>query len=77
MRWPVREERLLTVHTFIVSLLKTWKVTVVGIECDDAANAISRRPTPEIVLSRKKIFFLNSASKLPNWIIVDILKYLY
>ena len=35
-REPVREKRMLTVHT-IVSLLKAWKVTVVGIECDAAA----------------------------------------
>ena len=37
-------------------------------------NAISRRSTcsPEIVLSRKNI---NSASKVANWIIVDIFKY--
>ena len=36
-------------------------------------DAISRRSTPEIVLSRKN---LNSASKVANWIIhvVDILK---
>ena len=37
-------------------------------------NAISRRYTPEIALSRKN---LNSASEVANWIIVDILKYLY
>ena len=36
-RWPFREDRLLTVHTFIVSLLKAWKVTMVRTECDDAA----------------------------------------
>ena len=31
-------------HT-MVNLLKSWKVTVVGIECDIAAfNVISRRP---------------------------------
>ena len=35
-RGAIREERLLTVH-FIVSLPKAWKVTVVGIECHDAA----------------------------------------
>ena len=70
--WPValdvREERLLTAHIF-VSLLKAWKVTVEGIECDDTAfNIISRRPTPEIVLPRKKLFFPpNSASKLAKW----------
>ena len=45
------------------------------IECHDAIfNAISRRSTPEIVLSRKNI---NSANKVANWIIVDILKYLW
>ena len=32
-RWPVREECLLTEHI----LLKAWKVTVVGMECDDSA----------------------------------------
>ena len=37
-------------------------------------NTISRSSIPEIVLSRKN---LNSASKVANWIIVDILKYLY
>ena len=37
-------------------------------------NAISRRYTPETVSSGKN---LNSASKVANWIIVDILKYLY
>ena len=35
-REAVREERMLTVHT-IVSLLKAWKVTIVGLECDAAA----------------------------------------
>ena len=34
---------------------KVWKVTEVGIECD-VATVMSRRYTPEIVLSRK-IFF--------------------
>ena len=33
-------------------ILKAWKVTVVGIECDDAV--ISRKCTTEIVLSKKK-----------------------
>ena len=32
-QWPVIEERLPTVQ----SLLKAWKVTMVGIECDDTA----------------------------------------
>ena len=36
-------------------------------------NAISRRHTPQIVSSGKN---LNSASKVANWIIVDILKYI-
>ena len=35
-------------------------------------NALSRRSTPENVLSSKN---LNSSSKVANWIIVDILKY--
>ena len=35
-------------------------------------NIISRRSTPEIVLSRKTF-----ASKVENLIVVDILKYLY
>ena len=41
-------------------------------------DVISRRSTPVIVLSRKLVclFFQNSASKLANWIIVDIVKYL-
>ena len=39
-------------------------------------NVISRRSSPEIVLSRKNLFFLQiSASKVANWIIVDIIKY--
>ena len=58
-----------------VSLLKAWNVTVVWIVCNDAVfNATSRRYTPQIVSSGKN---LNSASKVANWIIVDILKYLY
>ena len=35
-RWAFREERLLTVHNFW-SLLKVWKVTMKGIERNDAA----------------------------------------
>ena len=57
-----------------LSILKAWTVTVVVIECDNAI--ISRKCIPEIVLSRKK-FYQNSASKVANSIIVDILKYLY
>ena len=37
-------------------------------------NTISRRSTSENDLSGKNI---NSASKVANWIIVDVLKYLY
>ena len=37
---------------------------------------ISRRSTPEVVLSRK-IFFQNSARKMAKRIIVYIVKYLY
>ena len=70
----VRELMLAKCTHIMVSLLKAWKLTVVGIECDDAAfechfkslegdrgrdrvkwchllNVISRRSTPEIVLS--------------------------
>ena len=48
---------------------------MVWIVCDDAVfNATSRRYTPQIVSSGKN---LNSAGKVVNWIIVDILKYLY
>ena len=59
----------------MVSLLRAWKVTVgptvVGIECNRAAfNVILRRSTPEID------FFQNSASKMANCIIVDIVNYL-
>ena len=62
-------------YTCYCDLLNTWKVTVVWIECHDAVfYAISSRYTPSIVSSRK---ILNSVSKLANWIIVDILKYLY
>ena len=42
-----------------------------GMECDD--DAFSRRPTPEIVFQENP----NSVSKLANWIIVDIFKYIY
>ena len=35
-RGPTREERLLTIHTLRLSLLKAGKVTVVGIGCNGA-----------------------------------------
>ena len=57
----------------IVSLLKAWKVTVEGIESTmPPFNAPSRKSIPPIL----KTFLPNSASKVVNWIIVDILKYL-
>ena len=35
--WPIRDDHIFVNCTHIVvSLLKAWKVTVVGIECDDA-----------------------------------------
>ena len=44
----------------------------------DRSVTMRRMATPEIVLSRKKSFSpLNSASKVANWIKIDILKYLY
>ena len=72
--WPIREERLLYCTHIIVSFLKAWKVTVVGIECVNAAfNVISRRSTPESFLSRKTLFskFCKQGGKL------DYSKYLY
>ena len=58
----------------IVSLLEAWNVTMVA--RDEVGRChLLRRSTPLLVLSIKKI--LNSASKVANWIIVDILNYLY
>ena len=45
---------------------------MVWIECHDAA--ISRRSAPELFSQEKN---LNFASKVANWIIVDVHKYLY
>ena len=56
----------------MVSLLKAWKVTVVWIECHDAVLTPFQEGTHQKLLRN-----LNSASKIANWIIVDILKYLY
>ena len=51
---------------------------MVGIECDDAIFECHFKKVHTRNSSfKKKIFFINSASKVPNWIIVDILKYLY
>ena len=63
-QWPVREERLLTVHS-VVGFLKAWKVTVVR---KSATMPLfnSRRSTLEIVLSRKNLFskFCKQGDKL-------------
>ena len=50
--WPIREVCLLSLH-IMVSFLKAWKVTLVGIECGDAAFLTLFKSTTEIVLSRK------------------------
>ena len=39
-------------------------------------NAISRWYTKILLLAQEKII-INSASKVVNWIVVDILKYMY
>ena len=57
-QWHIREEHLLTVHTLLC--VKSWKVTVVGVECNVPFNTITRRSTPEIVLSRKKHLILQA-----------------
>ena len=77
----------------MVRLLKAWKVTIVGIECDVAAfkhhvkkawkvtvvgiecncTAFLTRSTPEIFFQG---FFQNSASKMANYTIIDIVNYL-
>ena len=56
-----------------MSLLKAWKV---GIECDNATFECHFKKVHTRNNSFKKKI-LNSASKVLNWIIVDILKYLY
>ena len=52
-RWPVSEERLLTVHSLLYEFLKARKVTVVWIECDN--DAISRMSTRNCFFKKKKI----------------------
>ena len=48
-----------------MNLLKAWKVTVVVIECDNAAfNVILRWSTPETVLSKKKSTHMIVSHKL-------------
>ena len=56
-----------------MSLLKAWKV---GIECDNATFECHFKKVHTRNNSFKKKI-LNSASKVLNWIIVDMLKYLY
>ena len=50
---------------------KAWKVTVVGIECN--CTAFLTRCTPEFFFQG---FFQNSASKMANYTIVNIVNYL-
>ena len=60
----------------IVSLLKAWNVTVAWIVYDDAFFlTLLQESTHHKVLAQDKN--LNSASKVANWIIVDIPKYVY
>ena len=60
----------------IVSLLKAWKVTVAGVDATMPPFNVISESTHQKLLSQEKIFSQNSASKVANWIIVDILKYL-
>ena len=57
----------------MLSLLKVWKVTVVGTECNDAAFLMSFQEDQNCSF---KDFFQNSASKMANCIIVDSVNYL-
>ena len=59
----------------MVSLLKAWNVTVVGIECNGAAFLTSFRKVHTRNCSFKDFFF-NSASKMENCITVDTVNYL-
>ena len=58
----------------MASLLKACKVTVVGIEC----NVVRHFKKVHIrnCSFKEKIFFQNSASKMTNCIIIDIVNYL-
>ena len=56
----------------IVGLLKALKVTMVGIEYDDAAFQHHFKKVHTRNCSSKKSVYQNSASKVANWIIVDI-----
>ena len=55
----------------MVSLLKAWKVTVVGIECNGAAFLTSFQEGPHQKFFFQG-FFQSSASKMANCIIVDL-----
>ena len=75
---PVREECLLTCTHYCESLLKAWKVTMVGTDCDDTVCHFKKVHTRNCSFKKNNLFFLqNSVSKVANWIIADILKYLY
>ena len=67
-RWPIREEFTNCTH-IIVSILKAWKLTMVGLECGDA-----RRSITEIFLSSKCLFQNSERYKLDYR---DIVKYRY
>ena len=59
-------------HThIIVSLLKAWKMTILEIECNGAT--FFKKVTPEVFC----FVFQNSACRMANSIIVDIVKYFY
>ena len=57
----------------MVSLLKAWKLTVVGIECDDAAFLMSFQEGPH-----QKLFFQGIFQTSDNkmYYTVDIVNYL-
>ena len=62
--WPIREECLL----IILSLLKAWKVTMVGIECNNAAFYchFKKVHTRNCYFKKNLSFLQNSASMVAN-----------
>ena len=61
----------------ITSPLKAWKVTVVGLECDNAAFYGNFKKVHTRNCSFKKFFSSNFCKQGGKRIIVDILKHLY
>ena len=63
----------------VLLLKKAWKVTIVRIECHNAAFQchFKKVHTRSCTFKMKKSFFQNSANKMAKWSIVDIVKYLY